>query len=491
MSSAQFRNGSPVRRLLMGGDSMLIKLLAVAAVGAVVAGREAAQGSGLFTAVALAGAAFAAWTVSRPQHAALGVLAVLPFMVYPAGVGGLSVFVGLPAVVLVSLALLLSQHGSRERLRWRLSIGAFGVLLLAASAAAAHSTSLSTAGSRVLYLVVFALFGWALAAAITSGSLTTRAVAQAIVAGAALAAVALIVQVVAQFASGQQSVLNWLAGELRLFAGQRTAQIATPTENWVVGSLNIVRGVFPFMAAPSAGQYMMLGLVSAVWLARQRVRAAPHVRALERLAVLLIGAALLLTFSRQAWLGALVGIGALTLRRNLLKPVMVGALLFALLVVTPVPGAHSSFGDYLLTASDTTSTSSATRLGLLSQAVHLVPGHSLVGVGPGLYGTLNPDPSKPIYYAHNVWLDESVELGVVGGLALIALFLLAMRSAFRRRATLGFALLAAFVVANLFDDVLYFPRNGFLLAAAFALAAADGREVTATPADTHLETRSA
>ena len=113
-----------------------------------------------------------------------------------------------------------------------------------------------------------------------------------------------------------------------------------------------------------------------------------------------------------------------------------------------------------------------------TQAIHLIPGHWLLGVGPGLYGTLNPDPANPVYYAHNVWLDETVELGVAGGLALIAVFLLAMRSAFRRKATLGFSLLAAFIVANLFDDVLYFPRNGILLAAAFAVAAAgDGLSV--------------
>jgi O-antigen ligase len=149
------------------------------------------------------------------------------------------------------------------------------------------------------------------------------------------------------------------------------------------------------------------------------------------------------------------------------------ALLFVALAVLPVPGGHSTFGDYLLTASDTTNVSSATRLGLLTQAIHLIPGHAVIGVGPGMYGTLNPNPANPVYYAHNVWLDEAVELGIAGGVALAATFLLAMRSALRRRAMLGFALLAAYVVANLFDDVLYFPRNGILLAAAFALATAD------------------
>jgi O-antigen ligase len=243
--------------------------------------------------------------------------------------------------------------------------------------------------------------------------------------------------------------------------------------NWVVGSLNIVRGIFPFMAAPSAGQYTMLGLVAAIWMWRERGSDAGTTRtAVIVLALIVIGAGLLLTFSRQSWVGAFAGVGALMLRRDVLKPVLVIGLLFLLLVVTPVPGAHATFGDYLLTAGNTGTTSSATRLGLLSQAIHLVPHHALIGVGPGLYATLNPDPANPIYYAHNVWLDEAVELGVVGGVAMIAVFVLAMRSAFRRAATLGFALLAAYAVANLFDDVLYYPRNGILLAAAFALAAA-------------------
>jgi O-antigen ligase len=186
----------------------------------------------------------------------------------------------------------------------------------------------------------------------------------------------------------------------------------------------------------------------------------------------LTAAGLLMTLSRQSWVGVLAGLAALSLRRDPVRPVIIVALLFLLLAIMPVPGGHSTFGDYLLTASDTSSVSSGTRLGLLTQAIHLIPAHALVGVGPGLYGTLNPDPANPVYYAHNVWLDETVELGVAGGLALVATFLVAMRSALRRRAMLGFAMLAAYVVANLFDDVLYFPRNGILLAAAFALAAA-------------------
>jgi O-antigen ligase len=439
----------------------------------VVAGRGAAHGRGPIVAAATAAGAFAIWTLARPQHAALALLAVLPFLVYPASAGGLSLFAAVPMVALVSGALLLSQRGSWRRLRWRLSVPAFAALLVFAVVAAAHSASLSTAGSRILYLALFALFSWALAASMTAGALSARAVATAIVVGAAAAGVALIVQVVIQFGAGQHAVVSWLTGEFRLFAGQRAAGVAQEQHNWVVGSLNVVRGIFPFMAAPSAGQYEMLGLVASVWLWRTRPPTlSPAARSALVAACALIAAGVLMTLSRQSWVGVLAGLAALSLRRDPLRPVVIVGLLFLLLAVMPVPGGHSTFGDYLLTASDTTNVSSATRLGLLTQAIHLIPSHAAVGVGPGLYGTLNPDPGNPVYYAHNVWLDETVELGVAGGLALVATFVLAMRSALRRRAMVGFAMLAAYVVANLFDDVLYFPRNGILLAAAFALAAA-------------------
>lgn len=454
-------------------SGMFLGLATASSVAAVVAGREAATGRGAPVAAVAAAGAFLVWTLARPEHATLGVLAILPFLVYPASAGGLSLFAGVPLVVLVSVALLLGQGGSWQRLRRRLPFPAFAALFTFALAAGAHSTSISTAASRLTYLALFALFAWAVAASITAGSLRTRAVATAIVVGAAAASVALIVQVVIQFAVGQHAVISWLTGQFNLLAGQRAAAIAQETKNWTVGSLNMVRGIFPFMAAPSAGQYTMLGLVAAIWLWRTRPREiSPAARTALVLAMVVITAGLLMTLSRQSWVGALAGIGALGLRRSPLRPIIVVALLFLFLAVTPIPGGHSTFGDYLLTAGDTTSVSSATRLGLLTQAIHLIPGHWLIGVGPGLYGTLNPDPANPVYYAHNVWLDETVELGVGGGLALVAVFVLAMRSALRRQASLGFSMLAAFVVANLFDDVFYFPRNGILLAAAFAVAAA-------------------
>jgi O-antigen ligase len=115
--------------------------------------------------------------------------------------------------------------------------------------------------------------------------------------------------------------------------------------------------------------------------------------------------------------------------------------------------------------------STDTRLELWEQTVELIPDYALIGAGPGLIETLGPGTSDRPFYAHNVFLDATVEVGILGALALLAVFLAGLTAAYRRRADLAFALIAAYVVAGLFDDLLYTPRNGLLLAAAFALIA--------------------
>jgi O-antigen ligase len=147
----------------------------------------------------------------------------------------------------------------------------------------------------------------------------------------------------------------------------------------------------------------------------------------------------------------------------------IGLLIAVVVLLVPIPGTGDSFGGYLSSAGDTSTASTQTRLDLWKQAIDLIPAHAVIGAGPGLIGSLAPGTNTRPFYAHNVFLDAAVELGIVGATALIALLVLGMRAARRRGSELAFALLAAFVVAGLFDDVLYLPRNGLILAVAFAL----------------------
>jgi O-antigen ligase len=434
--------------------------------GAVAAGVVAGTGHALLlialVIVVAGGVAVALW----PERAILGLLAVLPFCVYPASVGGFSVFAALPVALVAAAGLAVV-----DRSRGAIALPAIPYILLLALAlvSAVHSADVTTGASRVLYLTAFGAFAWTVARAISAGLLTPDAVAKAVTAGAAVAAIALIGQFFYGLAAGRDQVAQWLGSMYHLFAGQRDS--ATQNTNWWIPSLSLTRAIFPFMAAPSAGVAMMMGLLSAVWLRGTKLRA-DWVPA----AIVLIAIALLATFSRQAWIGTLAGLLVLGARRGHRGVLVLLGLLALLVLFVPVPGHDSTFASYLATSADASTQSTATRLGLWQDAVRFIGDRPLLGIGPGQYGSLNPDPvAHPVFYAHDVALDVAVELGLAGALAFLACFAAAISSAWRRRADLGAALLVAYLTAGLFDDVLYFPRNGFVLAAAFGLCAVGQR----------------
>ncbi len=437
--------------------------VAIAAFGGYLAGNGywTLAGAVVFTPV------FMIIAAAAPERTALGLIVALPFMFYPATVGGFSLFLAIPTFGFTGLMLMTRQRSSLHGMRGVFPVATFAVVVAIGIYTSAASVDLATSFSRLLYLFLFGWFAWSLGTALFAGRLSREQVARAVVWSGAIAALAVLIQFLVQFGEGKESVIDWLRSVQATFAGERAANISTI--NWVVNDFGLLRGIFPFMSPPMAGQYLMLCLVSAFWLRRERRDPTPAGSALQLALIVLITAALLVTFSRQAWIGALVGVIALGIKRRPVWMFAVIAEMFLIFTVVPIPGGHGSFGDYLLTASDTSTTSSGTRVALWSQAIDLLPNHLLLGVGPGLYGTLNPDPANPVYYAHNVFLDELVELGALGGLAFIAVFALGLRSAFKRSATLAFAMLTAYVVANLFDDVLFTPRNGLLLAVAFAL----------------------
>ena len=399
------------------------------------------------------------------ERLALALLIVLPFLFYPADVHGHSIFLGLPFALAIAAALLWQSR------RWLLGSArtplliVFGFLLALATLAALLSTDVATALSRDLYLFTFGAFALGIGASLAQRRLTSEQLAWAVVAGGVLGAAAILLQFGAQYAFGKNETFDWLRDVQSAFAGKRAAQISTT--NWIIEGNGTLRGIFPFMSPPSAGQYMMLSLLPAAWLWSRRRGPAPEWLAPAALA--LIVAALVTTYSRQSWIGALTGLGVIVLmRRDWRLAIPIAAILIAFVLPLPASG-HGSSAGYGVSAGNTSTESSATRLELWRQAFDLIPHHALIGVGPGLYGTLNPDPANQIYYAHNFLLDGAVELGIGGALALVALFGLAIVAGWRRSAALAVAMLTAYFVANMFDDVFYFPRNGLLLAVAFAL----------------------
>lgn len=294
--------------------------------------------------------------------------------------------------------------------------------------------------------------------------------AAAIVAGAAAASVALIAQVFYGLDVGRDAAYQWLISVHDLFGGGLEATAPLPA--WYIPPLQFVRGVFPWMYAPLAGQYLMLAVIAAAWLLRARRREGAQGNGLVMLALALIAAALLLSFSRQAWIGAGVGLLVLGLRWRAVQAALALGLLAVAMFLIDVPGRDVTFGEYLLLSGDSSTTSTSQRLSLWADGLRRVVEVPLTGIGPGSYSTLLNDPAHPVFYAHSMLLDFIVEVGILGAGCAVWLVGSALQRAWSRRLELPFALLTAFVVANLFDDVLYFPRNGILLAVAFALIAA-------------------
>jgi O-antigen ligase len=438
--------------------------------------------------------ALAVWSAVEPHKAVQAFLVILPLLFYAASVGSLSLFIGLPMAVFISVALLVRVRDLPVVERPQLPINAYAVLAAVATVSAVLSERMVPASSRVIYLLAFGLFAWALGRSIAAGLVTRRALVEAIVAGATLAAVVLLGQFLAQFVIDLELLLVEMGDLKARFAGARTAE--TTLMNWVVPDLpligeKLVRGAFPFVIVPSAGQYLMLSLVGAVWLA---VRASvPMSRAASVVtwsAVGVLAAALIATYSRQSWFGALVGVALLLgwhRRRGML---LLAAGAAALAALVPLPGSgRTLLGELVLGSQRGESNESyLERLELLENVPSEILVSPVYGVGPGQYSVLGPGFQEGgVYYAHNLLVDSAVELGLLGAAALLFLFVHALIKSARVSPGLGVPLLAAYLAANLFDDTFYFPRNGFLLAAVFAVActrpahASDERAAEGTP----------
>jgi O-antigen ligase len=405
-------------------------------------------------------------------------LAVLPFFTYVASVHSFSLFLGLPVGVLLSLVIL--RHtgliGGRDV---KLPVASWGLLVGVAAISALASGHTTSAGSRVVYLAAFGLFAFAVAKAVARGLVSHLRVVWAMAASAALAAVAVIAQFVAQFVLSITEVFAWLMHVNGLFAGQRTAftqnvvgQVDWGLKDPLVFGHYVVRGVVPFMSPPSAGQFLMIGLLATVWLAlNPAVRERPLTRYGSLVLSALTTVGLYCTYSRQSWVGAAAGIAAMLVVRGRTRIVL--ALASALLVaaLVPIPG-HGSVVGKAVGAGNSKSFfhSSSARLDLWRKVPEQVAERPVLGVGPGQYHTL-AEHQRPglVYYAHNVFFDSAVELGILGALLFAVLLVSAFRTARARAPTLVLPMLVAWVVANFVDDTLYFPRNGYLLAAAIAL----------------------
>jgi O-antigen ligase len=228
---------------------------------------------------------------------------------------------------------------------------------------------------------------------------------------------------------------------------------------------------------------LAFGIVLAVWRFRDAVDR--RIALLALLALALGGPALVMSMSRGAWLGLVVGMLAMLLaagqigRRALaaggflaLAVVFAGSLdLLPPTLMARLVTAVESFGIFdartVLVTHDNFAI--VDRMAHWQAAWEMYRAYPLLGVGPGQYPTYYPEFRLPLWpdpkvHAHNFYLQTLAELGIVGALALL-IFVLATGwhtvCAVRRTSGLawGYALgvlgvVAAVGVHSFFDDVL-------------------------------------
>lgn len=398
-------------------------------------------------------------TIRWPAVATGIFMLALPYVPYVAQVSEFKV-IG-PLVMASFLIPALFLHGmSRHRMPIT-PIGpaiplAFATLLGWGILSTAFGGDVVATGARMLYLSVFGLLAASLVYALRRRVIRVEDVGLTLVVGAALGACGVLFQFLMQFFRGEGYTINWVNDRLDLFAA------ASRIANLKSGDFDLIRGIFPFMAVPSAGQYLMVAFLLGVAMLILRMRVS---RTLVIGCLVVIVAALVVTFSRQSWVGLAIGLIAFAGLRTL--PWLTFAALMGVGGLALLRKGDQSFLTYVLSAADTSTESTGERVQLMSRAAAQIPDH--VFLGTGRFSDRFDELSGHITSAHNVYLQVALESGLFAAIALAILLLTLIGTALRRRLMGIAAPVVAIATAALFDDTMYLPRNGMQMAIVIAI----------------------
>ncbi len=295
-----------------------------------------------------------------------------------------------------------------------------------------------------------------------------------------------LIQFSGQFILGKNEILHfWGRTFFPYFLGNTFGDVVFANQSWFVAYGNdvIMRAVGFFPDPHTLSFYLGLVFFPILITLTQLVRfnLTSWVRGkgvVVLVAILVILSALLLTFSRSAYLGLFAGLSLLLLlllrtyfrRIKRLSLIIISVsliLFFAILLQTPV-------GGRFMASFDLGEISNSERLDNWGEAITLIKENPLVGVGIGSYslnvgklrGYNDVDYRLPLY-AHNTYLDIWAEMGIIGLFLWISIFI----SIFYRGIIALFknnnkqlyligllSAMAWFFIQTLFDTPLYSPR---------------------------------
>ena len=279
----------------------------------------------------------------------------------------------------------------------------------------------------------------------------------------AFVASGVVQSVVAMWQWGSQRIGSnvWLGMSEQLPATLGTIVIQTADER-------LLRAYGTFTHPNILGGFLVVALLAAVSLVITE-RTKFKLIALITIPIIIFG--LGYSFSRSAWIAAIIGVLVMTalefkrnkvIRNQVLKAsgiVLISSIAFALLY-WPLITIRVQAQTPLETRSVTE------RLSAVDQSIQLIKQHPIIGVGIGNYtaelARLNPNqPAYKYQPVHNLWLLVMSELGIIGFSLFASLFLFAASKA--RTQPLIIAILLSLFVISLFDHYLWTSWSGLLL----------------------------
>lgn len=288
----------------------------------------------------------------------------------------------------------------------------------------------------------------------------------ALASGALLVSLFALIQFFSQFLFGVEKIFSlWTSEVLPFFLGPNLgASVAEHPSLLVnISGNTVMRAIGPFPDPHMLSFFLGMSLPIAFALSlvtKQRERL------LWGIGAGIIFVADLLTFSRGGYVGLIFGailfsfpllLGSPLWKKQMLRGSMTLFCIGIVVFVSPV-------GTRLLSSFSQTDNSNVERLRLWQEAGTFVLEHPFLGSSLGNY-SLSVKPTatqrEPIY-AHNLYLDIAVELGMTGLFFFLGLLFLGIRSAWKKWRTEGdifslaiFASLVIFSTHSLFETPLF------------------------------------
>ncbi len=251
-----------------------------------------------------------------------------------------------------------------------------------------------------------------------------RPLMRAVCLGGILASVIMLAQFMAQFIIGHESLQRLWVGVTTFFLGEAFGQVVLNYNSWFVniGGRDLFRAIGIFPDPHVAAYYTGMILPFTMSLA---ITSRGRYRMMWCSGLVIIACANALTFSRGGEIGVIFGLIvalglmwgrlAVPLRHTMIACAAVG------IMVMVIPA--NPLTQRILSSFDAADTSNTSRIEIWSKTLEIWSQRPLLGTGLGAspkYYEADAQYRTPIY-AHNIYLDIGVELGVVGLLLFVAM----------------------------------------------------------------------